>query len=201
MFLIGLLGLAALIPCIAQQTEMQAVEGNATWYESEDTVSYASHATLPFGTQVIVTNLENNQTAIVQIGGRIPKDPRWIIDICSAAADALELNMEGFTKVRIEMAPKVAKRKAFRKFMQMGPASWQLDGMEFIAAHPSLPLNSLVRITNKANGKQEIATVVRRVPASQDRIVDLSRSLARKIGLPGSPGEVLLESVDKDTGK
>jgi rare lipoprotein A (peptidoglycan hydrolase) len=205
-FLIGLMGLAILMPCIAQQaqTQAKAAEGLATRYSSQDTVFYASHARLPFGTQVKVTNLENNKTVIVQIGGRIPQDPRWLIDICAPAAEILEMkeNQTGFTRVRIEEVPKAAKRKATRKFMQTGVAfaSTQLVGAGYTAAHPSIPLGSWVRITNKANGSAEIATVTNRISADGSRIIDLSRNLAQQLAL-GNSGDVMIETVDKNTGK
>ncbi|GHV77452.1 hypothetical protein AGMMS49942_22730 [Spirochaetia bacterium] len=199
-FLIGLIGLTVLIPCIAQQA--QTAIGNASRYESKDTVFYASHATLPFGTQVKVTNLGNNRTITVQIGGRIPADPRWLVDICSPAADALGMNEAGFTTVRFEVMPKEVKRKAVRKFMQTGSAlvSDQLGGADFTVAHPSIPLTSLVRVTNKATGKQAIAKVVSRMYADGVRVIDLSRSLALNLGLSRS-GDVMIETVDKDTRK
>jgi rare lipoprotein A (peptidoglycan hydrolase) len=201
-FLIGLIGLTILIPCVAQQA--QATEGSATRYESRDTVYYASHASFPFGTQVVVTNLENGpnygKKTIVQIGGRIPQDSKWLIDICTPAANALGMNRTGFTNVRLEEVPKAAKRKATRKFMQTGPASAQMPGTEYTAAHPSIPLGTSVRITNKANGKQAIATVTNRMAADGVRIIDLSRPLAQNLGLAGS-AVIMLETVDKNTGK
>ncbi|GHV73781.1 hypothetical protein AGMMS49940_10830 [Spirochaetia bacterium] len=198
-FLIGLIGLMVLMPCAAQQT--QAVEGSATRYESQDTVFYASHASFPFGTQVVVTNLANGKKVTVQIGGRIPKDSRWLIDICAAAARELGMNASGFTQVRLEEVPKAPRRnKATRKFMQTGSVSAQMPGTEYTAAHPSIPLGTWVRITNKATGKQAIATVTNRIPASTARIIDLSRPLAQNLGL-GEGAVVMLETVDKDTGK
>jgi rare lipoprotein A len=96
--------------------------------------------------------------------------------------------------------PKAAKRKAVRKFMQTGPVSVQMPGTEYTAAHPSIPLSSWVRITNKANGKQAIATVTNRIPASNTRVIDLSRPLAQNLGLKEG-AVIMLETVDKNTGK
>ncbi|GHV80759.1 hypothetical protein AGMMS49944_25500 [Spirochaetia bacterium] len=198
--LIVLMGLAVLIPGAAQQ--VQTVEGLATRYSSQNTVFYASHAKLPFGTQVQVTNLLNNKSIVVTIGGRIPADPRWIIDISAPAADVLEMDEHGtgFTLVRLEEVPQAVKYKVNRKFLQTGPASWQMEGTEFTAAHPSIPLRSLVRITNKANGKQAIARVTNRMPANRKWIINLSKPLAQTLELDEST-EVMIETVDKDTGK
>lgn len=51
------------------------------------------------------------------------------------------------------------------------------------AAHPTLPLPSIVRVTNLDNGKQVVARVNDRGPFAHGRIIDLSRGAARQIGL------------------
>lgn len=51
------------------------------------------------------------------------------------------------------------------------------------AAHPTLPLPSIVRVTNLDNGKQVIARVNDRGPFAHNRIIDLSKGAAREIGL------------------
>lgn len=51
------------------------------------------------------------------------------------------------------------------------------------AAHPTLPLPSIVRVTNLANGKEVIARVNDRGPFAHNRIIDLSKGAARQIGL------------------
>jgi rare lipoprotein A len=51
------------------------------------------------------------------------------------------------------------------------------------AAHPTLPLPSIVRVTNLANGKEVVARVNDRGPFAHNRIIDLSKGAARQIGL------------------
>ncbi len=63
----------------------------------------AAHRTLPFNTQVRVTNLVNGKSTIVRINDRGPfKDDR-IIDLSYAAAKELELVGSGTTKVRLDV--------------------------------------------------------------------------------------------------
>ncbi len=63
----------------------------------------AAHRTLPFNTQVRVTNLVNGKSTIVRINDRGPfKDDR-IIDLSYAAAKTLELVGSGTTRVRLEV--------------------------------------------------------------------------------------------------
>ena len=50
------------------------------------------------------------------------------------------------------------------------------------AAHPTLPLPSLVYVTNLANGRTVLVRVNDRGPYAQERIIDLSRTAARLLG-------------------
>ena len=63
----------------------------------------AAHPTLPFGTQVRVTALRNNQSVIVKINDRGPFTKGYIIDITRSAADELDLVREGVGKVKVEV--------------------------------------------------------------------------------------------------
>lgn len=51
------------------------------------------------------------------------------------------------------------------------------------AAHPTLPLPSYVTVTNLANGRSLIVRVNDRGPYARGRIIDLSRRVARELGL------------------
>ena len=52
---------------------------------------------------------------------------------------------------------------------------------ELTTAHRSLPCGTKVRITNTKNGKSVVATVNDWGPASRNRIVDVSRTVAEKL--------------------
>ena len=51
------------------------------------------------------------------------------------------------------------------------------------AAHPTLPLPSYVRVTNRANGRSALVRVNDRGPFVEGRVIDLSRGAATLIGL------------------
>jgi hypothetical protein len=68
-------------------------------------------------------------------------------------------------------------------FSQRGKATQGIPGGGFSIAHPNLPINSQVKVTNTANGKEVEATVIDRVPASNDRIADVSRGVWDALGL------------------
>jgi rare lipoprotein A len=61
----------------------------------------AAHRTLPFGTQLRVTNLDNNQSVYVTVTDRGPFGCRRIIDLSYAAASKLNLIRTGVGRVRI----------------------------------------------------------------------------------------------------
>lgn len=67
------------------------------------------------------------------------------------------------------------------------------------AAHPTLPLPSYVRVTNKS-GKSVIVRVNDRGPFHSDRLIDLSYTAAAKLGLIGNgSGAVEVERIDPAT--
>lgn len=62
----------------------------------------AAHRTLPIGTIVRVTNLENHRSVVVRINDRGPFKRQRIIDLSPAAADALGIRNQGLMRVKIE---------------------------------------------------------------------------------------------------
>ena len=54
------------------------------------------------------------------------------------------------------------------------------------AAHKTLPMNTIVRVTNKNNGKQTIVRINDRGPFVNSRIIDLSNTAAHEIDMVGT---------------
>ncbi|HPQ41445.1 MAG TPA: septal ring lytic transglycosylase RlpA family protein [bacterium] len=63
----------------------------------------AAHPTLPFGTRVRVTRLENGRSVIVRINDRGPFIAGRIIDLSYQAARDLGMIREGLARVRVEV--------------------------------------------------------------------------------------------------
>jgi rare lipoprotein A len=59
----------------------------------------------------------------------------------------------------------------------------RLDAVHATAAHRSLPLHSLVRVTNLSNGRSIIATITDRGPVSRSLLIDVSPSVADRLGM------------------
>lgn len=62
----------------------------------------AAHRTAPFGTYVLVTNLENGQTVQVRINDRGPATAGRVLDLSYAAAHQLGMVRTGVTRVKVE---------------------------------------------------------------------------------------------------
>jgi len=57
------------------------------------------------------------------------------------------------------------------------------DMHRLTAAHPTLPLPSLVLVTNTQNGKRVVVRVNDRGPFARNRIIDLSQRAANQLGI------------------
>jgi rare lipoprotein A (peptidoglycan hydrolase) len=82
------------------------------------------------------------------------------------------------------------------KAYQVGTASWYgeqfqgkqtasgepFDMHDFTAAHPSLPLGTLVKVTNLRNGKAVVVRINDRGPVVEGRIIDVSYTAAQALG-------------------
>lgn len=77
---------------------------------------------------------------------------------------------------------------------QRGLASWYgeaqmtasgevFDKHKLTAAHRTLPLGSVVRVTNTHNGKSVVVRINDRGPYSNNRIIDLSEAAARALDM------------------
>lgn len=101
------------------QTAAYTEEGKASWYhrkfawrKTASSEPYlpkeftAAHRTLPFGTVVEVTNLQNNRRCTVRINDRGPRIKGRIIDLSEAAADELGFIRQGLAPVRIQVIEK-----------------------------------------------------------------------------------------------
>jgi rare lipoprotein A len=101
-------------------------------------------------------------------------------------------------------------------FRESGVASWYghpfhgrrtssgevYDMYRITAAHKTLPLYTIVKVTNLSNGKHVILPVNDRGPFVKGRIIDLSYAAAREIGMVG-PGltEVSVEALGKEVAR
>lgn len=72
----------------------------------------AAHRTLPFGTRVVVTNLQTNRHVIVRINDRGPYIRGRIVDLSYAAAREIGMTQAGTAAVRITFADETIRKQA-----------------------------------------------------------------------------------------
>jgi peptidoglycan lytic transglycosylase len=63
----------------------------------------ASHKTLPYGTKVRVTNLDNGKSVVVAVNDRIKPGNPAVIDVTRRAAQDLGFTKAGKAKVKLEV--------------------------------------------------------------------------------------------------
>ena len=73
----------------------------------------AAHKTLPFGTQVKVTNTKNGKSVVVRINDRGPVQEGRVLDLSAKAAAAIGIKPNAMAEVSLEVVgeppPKAAK--------------------------------------------------------------------------------------------
>ncbi|MGA7158690.1 MAG: septal ring lytic transglycosylase RlpA family protein [Acidobacteriaceae bacterium] len=111
------------------------------------------------------------------------------------------LHSESSYQRRIQPNPTEADRAPIPRpegrpeFVETGMASWYgpsgrraadgsaYDGTGMTAAHKTLPLGTVVRVTNLSNNESVMVRITDRGPFSHGRILDLSENAAKEIGL------------------
>lgn len=99
-----------------KQAAKHKEQGKATWYccykkgtKTADGGVFsqhkltAAHKTLPFGSQVRVTNLKNGKSVIVEITDRGPFKPGKIIDLTPAAFAKIDSKSAGVANVKLDV--------------------------------------------------------------------------------------------------
>jgi len=72
------------------------------------------------------------------------------------------------------------------------------DQNDLTAAHPTLPMPSLVRVTNLENGKSLVVRINDRGPFKASRLIDLSKKSARTLGIH-SLAQVRVQFLEQET--
>jgi rare lipoprotein A len=105
---LGLLGTAAILPLDLAKADQV---GHASWYAlysrtasgemMDPSELTAAHRSLPFGTKVLVENLNTGRSVVVRINDRGPFIGGRIIDLSKAAAASIGMIDSGVAKVRV----------------------------------------------------------------------------------------------------
>lgn len=101
------------------------------------------------------------------------------------------------TPVALPPAPPTEPAEKPAVFTQVGLASWygrdfrgrqtasgeRYDMYDLTAAHRTLPLDTIVKVTNLTNNRSVLVRINDRGPFAAGRVIDLSRSAAEMIGM------------------
>lgn len=71
-----------------------------------------AHKTLPFGTQIKVTRLDNGKSVVVRVNDRGPYIEGYITDISRKAAETIGLIRDGVTRVKIQVVNSATTARA-----------------------------------------------------------------------------------------
>lgn len=71
-----------------------------------------SHKTLPFGTKVRVTRLDNKKSVVVRVNDRGPYMDGYVTDVSRKAAEAIGLTRDGVARVKVEVVKEEQAVKA-----------------------------------------------------------------------------------------
>jgi len=132
---------------------------------------------------------------------------------CSSTPEAKPISAKKFKQKRVDKTlqphqkvgkPYKIKGKTYKpkhepRYDEKGIASWYGPGFHgkrtasgetfdmhaLTAAHPTLPLNSYLHVTNLENGKQIIVRLNDRGPFMKKRIIDLSKAAAEELEITG----------------
>ncbi len=162
--------------------------GQATWYYARAragsdgalyglTAPTAAHKTLPLGSTVRVTNLQNGQSTYVRITDRGPFVPGRILDMSEYAAKEIGLYRPGVAQVRIEAFAHPGADPLGRWCVQTGPFGTEGEAVDLKSA-----LSERYRGARVSEFQGSTGFWVRIDPANRSR-ADAS-SMAAWIGAP-----------------
>lgn len=155
-------------PYEGRRWKVKAVSyGVASWYGAQyqgrrtangeifDMYQYtAAHRSIPFGSKVRVTNLNNNRSVIVRVNDRGPfaKTEERIIDLSMAAAQDIDLTTAGVAKVKVELLEEMTGNTVASEVYNASNTAYQAPRAATPSIEQMMPENFTVQIaaTNDA---------------------------------------------------
>ncbi len=124
----------------------------------------AAHKTLPFGTLLEVTNLENGKKVVVRVNDRGPFVPNREIDLSKAAAAALDMLNKGIARVSIK------KLDSFNTAPK--PAITQTNKSENIPVQQSSNKTATLAPSNNSTAYKQQPEPINRAPQAYEENQD-----------------------------
>ena len=143
-----------------------------------------------------------------------PSNPVDVSEVSNAVPKAEPRSKYGNPKNYKVLGKWYSVRQSSKGYTKKGIASWYgkkfhghrtssgetYDMYAMTAAHKTLPLPTYVRVTHLENGKSVIVKINDRGPFHDNRIIDLSYSAAKKLGVTAKgTGAVEVVAIDPET--
>jgi len=145
-------------------------------------------------------------------GDKVPELP----DIPDAVPKVEPKSKYGNPKSYVVFGKRYYTKASSKGHVERGPASWygkkfhgrktsngeRYNMYAMTAAHKTLPLPTYVRVINLTNGRSTVVRVNDRGPFHGNRIIDLSYSAARKLGMAAKGVEMVeIRTIDPNNPK
>lgn len=151
-------------------------------------------------------------TLFTGCSSHLPSSPNGAaIDLPDAVPNVEPKSKQGNMPSYVVFGHKYYTRPTSRDYVERGVASWygsdfhgrktsngeRYDMYDMTAAHKTLPLPTYARVTNLENGRSTVLRINDRGPFHDNRLIDLSYSAARKLGVvQRGTAKVEVRSVD-----
>jgi rare lipoprotein A len=171
----------------------------------DKTAFTCSHKSLPFGTRVRVSRLDNNKSVEVVVNDRGPYKEGYVVDLSRRAAEAIDLVRDGVTRVKVEVVAAVEQPAAVSAPAPSAPA-----GTVKTVAAGKVPIATVRPATTTAASQTTVAesqrpatysttaTTARAVPQPVQQAPTLT---ARATGPTTAPNAPKLQSKSASTTK
>lgn len=189
---IALLGISLLGPGCATSLSDTPIYFNADSPESKSYEPRASYVPAP---KVKPRQIKKPR----KFGQKIPTSPKRNLSQQTEKSASLDHNSLIIGKP-YEVNGRTYVPKHDPEYFSVGMASWSgktyqnkitasgepFDRYSLTGAHPTLPLNALVEVTNLSNGELLIIRINDRGPFNPDRILNVTERAAQRLGFHGS---------------
>ena len=204
----GVIGAALLLPelALAEQT------GHASWYALHSRTASgemmnpsamtAAHRSLPFGTKVLVENLNNGKAVVVRINDRGPFIKGRIIDVSKAAASVLGMLGSGTARVKVSTSGG-SSLKVAAKEDSAAKAATATTKMETASAAKSAKVDDAPVRSAKMEGAPAAKPAKVAAKSSKPaKVASASRGKSTKTAKASSkPAKIVTASAGKRSGK
>lgn len=152
-----------------------------------------------FGTLNSVAATKHAKTAIVSKQTTAQAKKQAVKSVQKNAKKALSLAEKHKDTPRTHYQSGIASYYADEFNGRRTASGERFNNAAMTAAHPSLPFGTLLEVTNMRNGKKVVVRVNDRGPYAHARVLDVSKSAARQLGMHGTgKDKVKVAVLDKN---